>query len=85
MVPPDHILRAIETAIDSSMIRRRLAHIYSDTGRPSIPPEQLVKALLLGHLFGIPSERRLMQEVQVSSLTPWWSSWWRAGWCGGGT
>jgi transposase len=61
----------IETAIDWTLIRRRLARYYSDTGRPSIPPEQLVKALLLGYLFGIPSERRLMQEIQVNCAYRW--------------
>lgn len=71
LVPPDHIVRAIERAIDWTLIRRRLASTYSDTGRPSIPPEQLVKAMLLGYLFGIPSERRLMQEIQVNCAYRW--------------
>lgn len=71
LVPQEHILRAIERAIDWSLIRRRLARYYSDTGRPSIPPEQLVKAMLLGYLFGIPSERRLMQEIQVNCAYRW--------------
>lgn len=71
LVPPDHILRAVETAVDWTVIRRTLAPTYSDTGRPSIPPEQLVKALLVGYLFGIPSERRLMQEIQVNCAYRW--------------
>lgn len=71
LVPQDHILRAIERAIDWTVIRRKLAHTYSDTGRPSIPPEQLVKAMLLGYLFGIPSERRLMQEIHVNCAYRW--------------
>ncbi len=71
LVPQDHILRAIEQSIDWTVIPRKLAHTYNDTGRPSIPPEQLVKAMLLGYLFGIPSERRLMQEIQVNCAYRW--------------
>lgn len=71
LVPQDHSLRAIEQAIDWAVIRRKLAHTYSDIGRPSIPPEQLVKAILVGYLFGVPSERRLMQEIQVNCAYRW--------------
>lgn len=67
LVPEDRILRAIERAIDWTVIRRKLAHTYSDTGQPSTPPEQLVKAML----FGIPSERRLMQEIQINCAYRW--------------
>src|SRR6266571_6897983 len=66
LVPADDPLRAIETVIDWQVIRDRLAPHYSETGRPSIPPEQLIKAMLIGYLFGITSERRLMREIQVN-------------------
>lgn len=66
LVPADDPLRAIEAVIDWDVIRERLATHYSDTGRPSIPPEQLIKAMLIGYLFGITSERRLMREIQVN-------------------
>src|SRR2546425_3394583 len=66
LVPADDPLRAIEAVIDWQVIRDRLAPHYSETGRPSIPPEQLVKAMLIGYLFGITSERRLMREIQVN-------------------
>ena len=66
LVPPDDPLRAIEAVIDWEVIRERLAPHYSETGRPSIPPEQLIKAMLIGYLFGITSERRLMREIQVN-------------------
>jgi len=66
LVPPDDPLRAIEAVIDWEVIREKMAPFYSETGRPSIPPEQLIKAMLIGYLFGITSERRLMREIQVN-------------------
>lgn len=66
LVPADDPLRAIEAVIDWEVIREQLAPFYSETGRPSIPPEQLIKATLIGYLFGITSERRLMREIQVN-------------------
>jgi transposase len=66
LVPADDPLRAIEAVIDWDVIRERMAPFYSPLGRPSIPPEQLLKAMLIGYLFGITSERRLMREIQVN-------------------
>jgi len=66
LVPADDPLRAIEAVIDWEVIRERMAPFYSPFGRPSIPPEQLLKAMLVGYLFGITSERRLMREIQVN-------------------
>src|SRR5213593_2342330 len=66
LVPADDPLRAIEAVIDWEVIRERMAPFYSSLGRPSIPPEQLLKAMLIGYLFGITSERRLMREIQVN-------------------
>src|SRR2546426_10267004 len=66
LVPADDPLRAIEAVIDWEIIRDKLASFYSEGGRPSIPPEQLIKAMLIGYLYGITSERRLMREVQVN-------------------
>src|SRR5207244_10667986 len=66
LVPADDPLRAIEAVIDWDVIRDQMAAFYSEAGRPSIPPEQLIKAMLIGYLFGITSERRLMREIQVN-------------------
>src|SRR5687768_16086114 len=66
LVPADDALRAIEAVIDWEIVRDKLAPFYSETGRPSVPPEQLIKATLIGYLFGITSERRLMREIQVN-------------------
>ena len=58
-VPGDHLLRSIDRFVDLSGIRQHLAPFYSDTGRPSIDPELLIRMLLVGYCLGIRSERRL--------------------------
>lgn len=71
MVPHDHILRRIERAIDFSFIDRRTEALYSHTGRPSVPPQVLVRMMVVGYLFGITSERRLCQEVHLNLAYRW--------------
>jgi hypothetical protein len=62
-VPADHLLRGIDRCLDLGELRRHLAPFYSDTGRPSIDPELMVRMLIVGYSFGIRSERRLCEEV----------------------
>jgi transposase len=71
MVPHDHILRRIERTIDFSFIDRRTEDLYSHTGRPSVPPQVLVRMMVVGYLFGITSERRLCQEVHLNLAYRW--------------
>jgi transposase len=52
-------------------LSRRFDRLYSTTGRPSIPPEQLLRALLLQMLYSIRSERLLMEELEYSILYRW--------------
>jgi transposase len=70
---PDHPLRAIRQMTDEVFQRLspRFARLYSDIGRPSIPPEQLLRALLLQSLYTIRSERLLMEEIDYSILFRW--------------
>jgi transposase len=72
-VRPDHPLRAIRQMTDEVFKRLspRFARLYSDIGRPSIPPEQLLRALLLQSLYTIRSERLLMEEIDDSILFRW--------------
>lgn len=72
-VRADHPLRAIRRLSDEVMktLSRRFARMYSDIGRPSIPPEQLLRALLLQSLYTIRSERLLMEEIDYSILFRW--------------
>jgi transposase len=68
LIPVDHALRAIRQRADAVLRRmeRPLSKLYSQTGRPSIAPERLLRALLLQVLYGYRSERRPMQEMQYN-------------------
>jgi transposase len=57
-VPPDHLLRSIDRFVDLSDIRQHLRPFYSETGRPSIDPELMIRMLIIGYCMGIRSERR---------------------------
>src|SRR6187431_3521989 len=72
-VRPDHPLRAIRRMTDQVLreLSPRFTRMYSDIGRPSIPPEQLLRALLLQALYSIRSERLLMEEIDYSVLFRW--------------
>jgi transposase len=72
-VRQDHPLRAIRRMTDEALtaLSPRFARMYSDMGRPSIPPEQLLRALLLQSLYTIRSERLLMEEIDYSILFRW--------------
>ncbi len=70
-VPPEHPLRRIRPLIDDQEISRVCRPLYSEIGRPSIPPEQLFLALLGGYLLGIPSDRKLAMEMQCNMALRW--------------
>jgi len=72
-VRADHPLRPIRRMTDAALARlsARFDRLYSTTGRPSIPPEQLLRALLLQLLYSIRSERLLMEELDYSVLYRW--------------
>jgi transposase len=72
-VPEDHLLRLIDKHVDLGFVRDRLKHHYSDTGRPSIDPELLLRILLIGYLYGITSERRLVEEVRMHLAYRWFT------------
>jgi len=63
LIPDDHILKLIDRHVDFSFIREKVRHLYSETGRPSVDPELMVRMLLVGYLYGIKSDRRLCEEV----------------------
>jgi transposase len=70
-VPADHLFRKIDSVIDLSTVRARLAPHYSHTGRPSIDPELMIRMLLIGYCYGIRSERRLCEEVDLNLAYRW--------------
>src|SRR5207248_120959 len=72
-VPQNHPLRRIRTLVDEALKKLSLHFeaLYARRGRPSIPPEQLIRALLLQILFSIRSERQLMEQVNFNVLFRW--------------
>src|SRR3954468_17623535 len=72
-VRADHPLRPIRRMTDAALARLspRFDRLYSAMGRPSIPPEQLLRALLLQMLYSIRSERLLVEELDYSILFRW--------------
>jgi transposase len=73
MVPQDHPLRAIRPLVNAALERLSpdFDEIYSLIGRPSTPPEQLLRALLLQVFFTIRSERQLMEQLTYNILFRW--------------
>ena len=70
-VPADHLLRSVDRFVDLSGLREQLRPFYSETGRPSIDPELIIRMLLVGYCFGIRSERRLCEEVHLNLAYRW--------------
>ncbi|WGV58275.1 IS1182 family transposase [Brevibacillus brevis] len=70
-VPKDHLLRIIRQHIDFSFIYEKVQHLYSPLGRRSVDPVLLMKMLLIGYLYGIPSERKLEEEIQLNLAYRW--------------
>tara|TARA_B100000614_G_scaffold167960_1_gene149656 strand:+ start:338 stop:1708 length:1371 start_codon:yes stop_codon:yes gene_type:complete len=72
LVPKDHLLRKIDAVIDFSFIHDRVAGLYCpDNGRPPLDPTLMFKALFVGYLFGIRSERQLVREIEVNVAYRW--------------
>jgi transposase len=72
-VPENHLLRLIDRHISFDFVREKLKDSYSDTGRPSIDPELLLRILLIGYLYGVTSERKLVEELQMHLAWRWFT------------
>jgi transposase len=70
-VPADHLLRGIDRFLDLGELHQHLAPFYSHTGRPSVDPQLLIRMLVVGYCYGIRSERRLCEEVQLNLAYRW--------------
>lgn len=72
-VPKDHPLRPIRVMVDNALneLAPSFRQMYSHTGRPSIPPEQLLRASLLQVLYSIRSERMLVEQLDYNLLFRW--------------
>jgi len=71
IIPPDHLVRQIDSVLDLSWVHKELAPYYSHTGRPSIDPVLMIRMLITGYVFAIRSERQLCSEVQVNLAYRW--------------
>lgn len=72
LVPEDHLLRAIDQAIDFSFIYELVKDLYcADNGRPSIDPVVLFKIVLIQYTFGIRSMRQTIKEIEVNMAYRW--------------
>jgi transposase len=72
-IPQDHPLRAIRALVDDALrdMSPEFDHLYSAVGRPSIPPERLLRAQLLQIFYSIRSERLLMEQLHYNLLYRW--------------
>jgi len=69
-IPTDHPLRAIRELVDAALsgLSRSFDTLYAREGRPSIPPERLLRALLLQAFYTVRSERQLMEQLDYNLL-----------------
>ena len=74
-VPKDHPLRGIREVVNEALasLSADFARLYSRMGRPSIPPEKLLRALLLQAFYSIRSERQLMEQLDINLLYRWFA------------
>jgi transposase len=72
-VPQDHPLRPLRVMTDEALreLQPRFNKLYAKTGRPSIAPEKLLRALLLQALYSVRSERMLMEQLNYNLLFRW--------------
>jgi transposase len=72
-IPPEHPLRAIRQMVDTALMGlwERFEALYAQSGRPSIAPERLLRALLLQILYSVRSERLLMEQLDYNLLFRW--------------
>src|ERR1700736_4896802 len=72
-VPQDHPLRSLRAMTDEALreLQPRFNKLYAQTGRPSIAPEKLLRALLLQALYSVRSERMLMEQLDYNLLFRW--------------
>src|SRR5690242_15139033 len=72
-IPAQHLLRRINSVVARIMadVREKLGPFYSEVGRPSIDPELMIRMLIVGYCYGIRSERRLCEEVELHLAYRW--------------
>ena len=72
LVPQDHLLRAVDAALDFSFIYTEVRDLYAEEiGRPSLDPVILIKLPMLQYMFGIRSMRQTIKEIEVNTAYRW--------------
>lgn len=71
-MPENHFLRRLDKLVSFNFVRDITRDYYSHTGKPSIDPVVLVKMLLVGYLFDIRSERKLIEEITLNLAYRWY-------------
>lgn len=73
LVPKDHFLRKLDAALDLTFVHEETYSLYNHRiGRPAIDPVMLIKYILIGYLYGIPSERQIEQRIQTDMAFRWY-------------
>jgi len=72
LVPDDHFLKRLDSLVSFNFVRDITKDYYSHTGKPSIDPVVLVKMLLVGYLFDIRSEKKLVEEITLNLAYRWY-------------
>jgi len=72
-VPKDHLLRRINAFVTAALadVHEQLDPYYSEIGRPSVDPELMIRMLIVGYCYGLRSERKLTQEVELHLAYRW--------------
>jgi len=72
-IPQNHLLRRMNVFVTAALsdLHKELEAFYSDIGRPSVDPELMIRMLIVGYCYGIRSERRLTQEVELHLAYRW--------------
>ena len=72
-VPKNHLLRRINVFVTTALadVHERLQSHYSEIGRPSVDPELMIRMLIVGYCYGLRSERKLTQEVELHLAYRW--------------
>src|ERR1700694_2114268 len=72
LIPKRHLLRQIDSILDFGFVREATASLYcQDNGRPSIDPELFIRICLITHLYNIPSDRQVCEEIQYNLAYRW--------------